>query len=140
MTEIIAGALVSLAGSIPFESLIGNRTEAAETPLGLKLDADFNFTLIYGVKEMRLLAVVLVASVFCLLAVADAHAHVTYVAYDPCCSPPVVMATFYAPAPAVVYPSTTAVRSRYRPLLGGSVTRVRYVDAPVVYASPWCCW
>lgn len=43
---MIAGDLVSLAGSIPFELLVDNRTEAAETPLGLELDADFIFTLI----------------------------------------------------------------------------------------------
>ena len=46
MTGVIADALVSLAGSIPFELLVDNKTEAAETPLGLELDADFNFTLI----------------------------------------------------------------------------------------------
>ena len=56
-----------------------------------------------------------------------------------CCSPvvstPVVAAptvTYYR-APQVAYQPTAQVVTRYRPLLGGSVSRVRNVWTPVVY-------
>ena len=43
-------------------------------------------------------------------------------------------AVYYAPAP-VVYQPVVRVRTRYRPILGGRVTRIRYGYAPaVVYA------
>jgi hypothetical protein len=68
----------------------------------------------------------------CVCIGARAEAHGTYVVYHPvvdvCCSPPVAITTYYAPAPAVVYPSAV-VRTRWRPLLGGPVTRVRYAPA-----------
>jgi hypothetical protein len=57
---------------------------------------------------------------------------------------PVVYQSYYAPAPAPVlvaapvaaYQPVTRVRTRYRPLLGGTVTRSRsfYAPSPVVYA------
>jgi len=86
---------------------------------------------------MRRIAVVLVAVVFTLLAWSNAQAHVAYVAYDPCCPPPVVVTACCASAPAVVYHPTAVVRTRCRPLLGGTVTRVRYRSAPVVYFPGW---
>jgi len=39
----------------------------------------------------------------------------------------------YAPAPTVAYQRVARVRTRYRPLLGGTVSRVRYGYAPVYY-------
>jgi len=86
---------------------------------------------------MKMRVIVFVALAVCLLAVSSAQAHVTFVAYDPCCAPPVAFTAYYVPAPAVMYPPAAVVRSRYRPLRGGSVTRVRYVTAPAAYASPW---
>lgn len=47
---------------------------------------------------------------------------------------PVPMATVaYYPAPRVVYQPTAQVITRYRPILGGTVSRVRYGYTPVVY-------
>ncbi len=40
-----------------------------------------------------------------------------------------------APAPVVVAPAAPVVTTRYRPFLGGTVTRVRYRPAPV-YVVP----
>jgi len=54
--------------------------------------------------------------------------------------PAPVAYTSYYPAPVVVaapaYQPVTRVRTRYRPILGGTVTRYRtyYAPAPVVYA------
>ena len=110
---------------------------AAEPFLEIKQDADRTFILIKGVHNMRLPAVVLVASAFCLLAVSDVQAHVTYVAYDPCCSPPVAVTAYYAPAPAVRYQPAAVVRTRWRPMFGSAVTRVRYVGSPAVYPAHW---
>jgi hypothetical protein len=45
---------------------------------------------------------------------------------------PVVYSSFYAPAPVVGFQPAAVVRTRYRPILGGSVTRVRPVYSPVV--------
>ena len=53
------------------------------------------------------------------------------VAYSPVVTAPPVVA---APAPVAVAPavvSTPVVTTRYRPFLGGTVTRVRYHYAPV---------
>ena len=47
-------------------------------------------------------------------------------------APPVTYAS-YAPAPTVAYQPVARVRTRYRPLLGGTVSRVRYGYAPVYY-------
>jgi hypothetical protein len=53
-------------------------------------------------------------------------------------APPVAHAAYYAPAPVAVA-ATPVYTTRYRPLLGGSITRVRYhyaPVAPVAYAAP----
>lgn len=67
-------------------------------------------------------------------------AYVSYYAPAPVYSQPVVYTsnyvpytTYYAPAPAVSYQPVARVRTRYRPILGGSVTRVRYGYAPVYH-------
>lgn len=88
---------------------------------------------------MKLLAVALVAFAFCLLAGSGAQAQMAYYypAEPACCRPPVAVTTYYALAPAVVYERAAVVRTRYRPLLGGAVTRVHYRRAPVVYARRW---
>ena len=89
---------------------------------------------------MKRIAIWFVALGLCLLVSTGAQAQVGYVGYDSAavayCAPPVAVSTYYAPAPAVVYQPTAVVRTRWRPLLGGSVTRVRYGYAPVVYAAP----
>lgn len=64
-------------------------------------------------------------------------AHVTYFAppvpvttfFAPA---PVVHTSFFAPAPVVAYQPVQVARTRYRPILGGSVTRYRTGFAPVV--------
>ena len=61
----------------------------------------------------------------------EAEAHHPYVTYYA----PVPHAVYYAPAP-VVYQPVARVRTRYRPFLGGSVTRVRYGYAPTYYVPP----
>lgn len=50
---------------------------------------------------------------------------------------PVATTAYYAPAPVTTYYAPTAVATtRYRPLIGGNVTRWRYVNRPtVVYPS-----
>lgn len=77
---------------------------------------------------------------------AEAQVYVSYYQPAPVYAPaPVYYSSYYAPpvvaAPAPVYQPVTRVRTRYRPILGGTVTRVRrgyapayYSPAPVVYA------
>jgi hypothetical protein len=89
---------------------------------------------------MRSLAVVLAAWALCLFAASAVRANEVYVAYDPCCATPVAVTTYYTPVPPVAFGSPAVVRTRYRPVLGGRVTRIRSVNAPAVYASPWCSW
>lgn len=72
---------------------------------------------------------------------ANAQVYVSYyqpaVVYRPA---PVYYSSYYAPAPAVVaapapvYQPVTRVRTRYRPILGGTVTRVRHGYAPAYYS------
>ena len=107
---------------------------------------------------MKKSAVFLVACLLWLGAQSDARAQVAYVTYyqpvtvysPPVTVAPVVVAphtVYYAPAPydtpapTVAYRPVARVRTRYRPLLGGTVTRVRYgyvpayyLPTPVVYA------
>lgn len=98
---------------------------------------------------MKKLALLLAASVLWLADDSAAQAQVAYVTYyqpAPIVQPaPVYYSSYYAPAvvaaPAPVYQPVTRVRTRYRPFLGGTVTRVRtgyapayYAPAPVVYA------
>jgi len=51
-----------------------------------------------------------------------------------CCAPAPVTA-YYAPAPTVAYYPTAVATTRYRPILGGTITRWRYVNRPA-YAYP----
>ena len=93
---------------------------------------------------MKPVVVLLVAFAFCLVVGSAAQAQGAYVTYyaaaEDCCSMPVAVTTYYAPAPVVAYQPAAVVRTRWRPLLGGFVSRVRYRGyAPVVY-SPACCW
>ncbi|MBX3425947.1 MAG: hypothetical protein KF688_09740 [Pirellulales bacterium] len=61
------------------------------------------------------------------------YAPAPYVVASPVIQPAPVVA-YYAPAPTVVYQPAARVVTRYRPLLGGSVTRVRPAGyVPVVY-------
>ena len=105
---------------------------------------------------MKKSAVFLVACLLWLGAQSDTRAQLAYVTYyQPMTvySPPVVVAphtvhyapvpqtvyapvpqtVYYAPAPTVSYEPVARVRTRYRPFLGGSVTRVRYRYAPVYH-------
>jgi len=97
---------------------------------------------------MKKSAVFLVACLLWLGAQSDARAQVAYVTYyQPMTvySPPVVampqtvyytpQTVYYAPAPAVSYQPVAQVRTRYRPILGGSVTRTRYRYAPVYHTA-----
>lgn len=45
---------------------------------------------------------------------------------------PIVQTSFFAPGPVVGYQPVAVARTRYRPILGGTVTRVRPVWSPVV--------
>ena len=50
---------------------------------------------------------------------------------------PTPQTVYYAPAPTVSYYAPPAVATTYyRPLLGGAITRTRYVYAPVTYSYP----
>ena len=46
--------------------------------------------------------------------------------------------TYYAPVPTTTYyaPAAPVVTTYYRPILGGTISRVRYNYAPVTYAYP----
>lgn len=87
--------------------------------------------------QSKLALTLSVAIVLLLAGVASAQWHVTYYS-APGCQP-----AYYGPVPTTVYyapPVNYAVMpvytTRYRPLLGGSITRVRYYYAPAVYAAP----
>ena len=88
---------------------------------------------------MKKLAVLLLGCLLWVGVERDAQAQVAYVTYyQPMTvySPPVAYTphtVYYAPAPAVSYQPVARVRTRYRPILGGSVTRVRYGYAPVYH-------
>lgn len=75
------------------------------------------------------------------LAVVQAADAQVYQVYYPA-APVATYSTYYAPAPVAVAPAATTVyyptavpATRYRPLLGGSVTRWRYVNQPVAYPT-----
>jgi hypothetical protein len=53
---------------------------------------------------------------------------------------PVVRTAFFAPAPMVTYQPVTVARTRYRPFLGGTVTRYRPAFAPVVVQPAPVVW
>ena len=97
---------------------------------------------VIGDEKMKTIAAVLVGCLCWLAIESDAQAQVAYVTYyQPMTvySPPVPCAShavYYAPAPAVTYQPVARVRTRYRPILGGTVTRVRYGYAPVYHPAP----
>lgn len=92
---------------------------------------------------MKKLAALVLACLFWWGVESTAQAQVAYVSYYQPVTvyrPPVVYSasyvpytSYYAPAPAVSYQPVARVRTRYRPILGGTVTRVRYGYAPVYY-------
>lgn len=88
---------------------------------------------------MRKIAVLFVACLLWWGSQSDASAQVAYVTYyQPMTvySPPVTVVpqtVYYAPAPVVSYEPVARVRTRYRPFLGRTVTRVNYGYAPVYY-------
>lgn len=98
---------------------------------------------------MKKFALLLALATMWFFSASDASAQIAYVTYyqpttvlSPVVAPPCAAphAVYYAPAPAAVaYQPVARYRTRYRPFLGGTVTRVRYgyaptVVAPVVYA------
>lgn len=96
---------------------------------------------------MRKFALPLLAVALWVVSTADADAQMVYVSYyqpavvySPVVAAPVpVCRTSYyaAPAPVAVAPvPVTRVRTRYRPILGGTVTRVRTGYAPAYYPVP----
>jgi hypothetical protein len=93
---------------------------------------------------MKYVAVMLVAIAACLACESQCQAQIVQVGYQPVTAyyAPVPVTTYYAPAPVTTYyapaPVTTVsyqpvarYRTRYRPILGGTVTRVRYGYTPV---------
>ncbi len=84
-------------------------------------------------------ALLLVACVVSLALPETSHAQVAYVT---CYSPaparvapaPVRVTSFFAPAPAVAYQPVPVAYTRFRPFLGGTVTRYRTAYVPVVVA------
>ncbi len=87
---------------------------------------------------MNRFAILLVGGILCWMAGSEVQAQVAYVTYyaaPPCAAPaPIVRTTYYAPAPVVGYQPVPIATTRYRPFLGGSVTRIRTGYAPVVVA------
>jgi len=86
---------------------------------------------------MKRLLTVAFALALSLVAVQAADAQVYQVYY-----PASPVRTYFAPAPVAVAPAATTVYyptavpvTRYRPLIGGTVTRWRYVNQPVVYPT-----
>jgi hypothetical protein len=93
---------------------------------------------------MRRIALAVVLGSCCMLAASTARAEVGYIAYEPagwaCCQQPVVATAYYEPAPAVFYSSPAVAWTRYRPILGGVVTHMRFVSyptTPAAYAPFW---
>lgn len=88
---------------------------------------------------MKQSAVFVVACLLWLGAQSDVQAEVACVTYyQPMIvySPPIMVAPHTvccAPVPTVSYHPVASVRTRYRPILGGTVTRVRYRYAPVYH-------
>lgn len=89
---------------------------------------------------MKSVVVLLAAAIVGLALTNQAEAQVRRVTYFAPAVPvttffaptPVVQTTFFAPAPVVTYQPVPVARTRYRPILGGSVTRYRTAFAPVV--------
>lgn len=73
---------------------------------------------------------------------ANAEGYVDFAPIDACgCDEPVYVPGYYIPAPApIAYGDSVVVRWRYRPILGGTVTRMRFVNygyAPAYYGPLW---
>lgn len=66
---------------------------------------------------------------------ADAQIYQTYYAPAPVTTYYAPAPVAYAPAPAAAYYPTAVPVTRYRPLIGGTVTRWRYVNQPA-YVYP----
>lgn len=94
---------------------------------------------------MKQITIAVVAFLACLLGQSSARAQDAYVVYvpinDSCgCETPAATSVWFAATPPFVYDGPVTVRSRYRPLLGGVVTRTRqvsYGDATHYYAPIW---
>ena len=95
---------------------------------------------------MKNLVILLVAVGAMAVVCGNANAQVGYVTYYQPVYPaavvapaqPVVYTSYYAPTTVRTYQPVARVRTRYRPILGGSVTRVRYGYAPTytTYYTP----
>ncbi len=93
---------------------------------------------------MKKFLLLLVGCVVSLSLVNQSEAQVAYVTYCPTPVPvttyyapppaPVAYTSYYAPAPVVTYQPVPVTTTRYRPFLGGTVTRVRTGYAPIVIA------
>ena len=90
---------------------------------------------------MRKFVALLVVAALWLGTQSDAAAQMVYVAayqpvtvYSTPASPCCPQTVYYAPA-VPAYQPVVQYRTRYRPILGGTVTRVRYGYTPV-YAAP----
>lgn len=85
---------------------------------------------------MKRVLMLFAACVLSLALVQTVEAQVGYVAYyaaPACCAPaPVVVTSYYAPVPVVAYQAFPVATTRWRPILGGTVTRIRPAYAPVV--------
>lgn len=72
---------------------------------------------------------------------AIADGYLDFVSTDACgCEEPVYAASYYIPAAPITYGDSAVVRWRYRPILGGTITRMRYVNygyAPAYYGPLW---
>ncbi|TWU24704.1 hypothetical protein [Bythopirellula polymerisocia] len=93
---------------------------------------------------MNKFLMLIVGSILAVAVVDKSHAqvaHVTYFAPAPVwvAPAPVQVTSFFAPAPVVTYQRVPVARTRYRPILGGTVTRYRTALAPVV-VTPTPVW
>jgi hypothetical protein len=86
-------------------------------------------TLLWRDKKMKTALAFLIATALWFGTSADVQAHSPYFTYYH----PAARAVYYNSAP-VVYQPIVRVRTRYRPILGGRVTRVRYGYAPAYHA------
>lgn len=93
---------------------------------------------------MRKFVLILVGCVVSSVVAADAKAQVVWGPAVPVTTfyapAPVVRTAFFAPAPMVTYQPVTVARTRYRPFLGGTVTRYRPAFAPVVVQPTPVVW
>lgn len=84
-------------------------------------------------KRVMMLLAACVLSVALVQAVEAQVGYVAYYAAPPCYAPaPVVVTSYYAPVPVVAYQPVPVATTRWRPILGGTVTRIRPVYTPVV--------